>query len=640
MIYFRRSLYALAAFLFCFFSVISEAEESFQEPITEADFYEFPFVLSATRLEQPINESPAAVTIISRDMINASGAHSIADIFRLAPGMVVGFDSGYSPVVAYHGLSSSYSRRMQVLVDGRSVYEPSFGGVDWASLPLSIDDIDRIEIVRGSNAATFGANAFLGIINIITRDAILDDGISINTLTGSRGTTINSFRYGGELWERTDFRFTVETQDGDGLKDLNDDYQINTVKLRMDSNLSQHDFFSLQLGVANSDVEHAAGFLSPKTIQDSSTDFIQASFSHDLGGGDEFSIQVFRNSDREKENWQSGEVFYDRDALKLRKEIEAQHIAAVSPDSRLVWGVGVRQDEMVDEPTFNTGERLKISMRRLFWHVESHLSKRLLLNAGLMYEDHSWVEAKASPRLAFNYMLDEGHGVRFSISRAYRNPTMFEERVDMRFKTVSGVELFQLFDADGNIEPEVIDAYELGYFIGVPEIRGNFDIKLFQDEIDKLIRPYFDMTNSVLSFRNRDSAKIRGLELQLDSQPYKRTSIFASYSFTEIDSDDLDGNYSQSAPKHKVSFLGSYKFDNGLQTGLVYHYVDEMEWLGTNDPLDAYDKLDLNFSRQYKLDEFEAEWQIAFQGLSGRYADFDNNVVFDRGLYVSINLRH
>jgi len=270
-------------------------------------------------------------------------------------------------------------------------------------------------------------------------------------------------------------------------------------------------------------------------------------------------------------NWQSGEILYDRDALKLRKEIEAQHIAAVSPDSRLVWGIGVRQDEMVDEPAFNSNERHKSSMWRFFWHIESHLNKRLLLNTGFMYEDHSWVEAKASPRLAINYMLNEDHGLRFAISRAYRNPTMFEERVDMRFKTISGDELFQLFDADGNIESEVIDAYELGYFIVVPEIRGNFDIKLFQDDIDKLIRPYFDINKSVLSFRNRDSAKVRGLELQLDSQPHERTSIFANYSFTEIDSDDLDGNYSQSAPRHKVSFLASYKFDNGLQTGLVYH---------------------------------------------------------------------
>ena len=130
---------------------------------------EIPVVLTSSRLKQPITEAPTAMTIIDRKKIEQLGVREIAALFQLVPGMIVGFKSGNWPVVTYHGMSDQYSRRMQILIDGRAVYLPDVGGPDWSSLPLVIDDIERIEITRGSNAATYGSNSFLGIINIITR---------------------------------------------------------------------------------------------------------------------------------------------------------------------------------------------------------------------------------------------------------------------------------------------------------------------------------------------------------------------------------------------------------------------------------------------------------------------------------------
>lgn len=131
---------------------------------------EMPVVLSATRLKQSIADAPASMTIIDRQMIAQSGAREIPDLLRLVPGMVVGYEKGWDAFVSYHGTSADMARRMQVLIDGRSVFQPSLAFVDWIGLPLELDDIDHIEIVRGPNAAAYGSNSFLAIVNIITRN--------------------------------------------------------------------------------------------------------------------------------------------------------------------------------------------------------------------------------------------------------------------------------------------------------------------------------------------------------------------------------------------------------------------------------------------------------------------------------------
>ena len=135
------------------------------------DNVEIPTVISATRLQQSILDTPASITVIDRAMIRALGARELPDILRLVPGMVVGRESGSEAFVGYHGTSADGARRMQVLVDGRSIYEAALARVDWIGLPLDVEDIERIEVVRGPNSATYGANSFFGVVNIITRSA-------------------------------------------------------------------------------------------------------------------------------------------------------------------------------------------------------------------------------------------------------------------------------------------------------------------------------------------------------------------------------------------------------------------------------------------------------------------------------------
>ena len=157
--------------------------------LSEDDYIgDVPTVLTVSRLAQSKEDSPSAVTVIDSETIRASGIVDIPELFRLVPGFYVGKSAGFifnsNHAVSYHGMASAYPGAMQVLINGRSVYSPLYGGVQWSELPITVDDIDRIEITRGPNAASYGANSFLGVISIITKDALDASGSSVRLTHG------------------------------------------------------------------------------------------------------------------------------------------------------------------------------------------------------------------------------------------------------------------------------------------------------------------------------------------------------------------------------------------------------------------------------------------------------------------------
>ena len=203
-------------------------------------------------------------------------ASDLAEVFRLVPGMVVSYHSarGYSldNTVSYHGLSDPYARSMQVLVDGRSVYSPLFGGVLWGDIPVALDDIERIEVIRGPNAASYGANSFMGVINIITSQPSETQGKFVSLTTG-RSREEGVARYGGsnESGDLT-YRITASVRNDKGEntiienslsthtlpsdgydKNKYDDRKIQLLTLRSDYRINTTDELEFQFGYNGGD---------------------------------------------------------------------------------------------------------------------------------------------------------------------------------------------------------------------------------------------------------------------------------------------------------------------------------------------------------------------------------------------------
>lgn len=185
-------------------------------PFAEAD--DIPMVLSATRLNQSFFDVPAAVTVIDRQMIEQSGVREIPELLRMVPGMVVGYESGSEAFVSYHGTSADLARRMQVLVDGRSIYQPLLASVDWIGLPLDLADIERIEVIRGPNAATYGVNSFFAVVNIITRHPADVAGSKISYRRGENGIEDYHARF-AQRAGKVDWRLSVAGRADDGFVD-------------------------------------------------------------------------------------------------------------------------------------------------------------------------------------------------------------------------------------------------------------------------------------------------------------------------------------------------------------------------------------------------------------------------------------
>ncbi len=214
---------------------------------------ELPSVLSATRLKQSPAEVPGSMTVIDRELIRASGARDIPEILRLVPGMMVGYTVGHLPNVNYHGTNTSEARRMQVLVDGRSVYRPGLATVDWTDIPLAIEDIERIEVFRGPNTAAYGANALMGVINIVSTPPELRQGTQVKITQGNRGVNdlyaSQGFNHGNSvarlsLFGKEDEGFDLD-DDGD---DYRDSRRLNAFNLLGETTLSPTQSLHWQLG--------------------------------------------------------------------------------------------------------------------------------------------------------------------------------------------------------------------------------------------------------------------------------------------------------------------------------------------------------------------------------------------------------
>lgn len=158
---------------------------------------ELPMVLTASRLKQPKAEVPASVTVITSKHIKLWGARTLPELMKFVPGMFVGHaDNDNNASVAYHTSNPNIMRRLQVLVDGRSVYKSAIATVIWDDIGLAIEDIDRIEVTRGPNAAVYGANSYLGVINILTKHPEDSQGTLVSWRKGNKGTQDVHFRHG------------------------------------------------------------------------------------------------------------------------------------------------------------------------------------------------------------------------------------------------------------------------------------------------------------------------------------------------------------------------------------------------------------------------------------------------------------
>lgn len=675
----RAALLSFLLLLCTTFPPLAIASEDAGELSEEAYLGDMPTVLTVSRIAQPLNESPSAVTVIDEETIRASGIVDLPDIFRLVPGMYVGHNAGYfhtvNPTVSYHGLTDAYSRRMQVLVDGRSVYSPIYGGVQWSDIPLAIEDIARIEVTRGPNSASHGANSFLGVINIITKHASETLGNMAVLTSGSdrKGLTV---RHGGKQGD-LQYRVTAGLKNDDGLQERNDDKRIRMLNFRADYRLNARDELEFQFGYNGGGreegmLEEDALLFLPRT-KSVSNHFEQLSWRRALSPESELRLQAYHTREESDDFMRTADlnsalpapilveprILRDHDVVTDRYDLEAQHTFSPTASTRFIWGGSVRLDRTKAPLFLGTRDTENFRLGRLFGHLEWTPLPRLVLNAGAMLEDNSLTGTDLTPRASANFKLAPGHTLRASISTATRTPTLLEEKFNTRNvlpTVIPGITILnQLYLSTGGLSPERITSREIGY-------QGNFgrlslDGRLFHDNIRDVIDGYTyngfphepgltPFPSSTSSYRNSSGINLHGFEAQAQLRLGTHTRVIGNYSHIRINP-DMDGDFtsdgeerrfgelSESMPVNSFSLLAWHRFGSGWMGTVGYYQMGETKMPGDGNRVDSARHWDLRLARSFKLGKTHNELSLTSQNaLDHDYQEFARYNTVQRRTYL------
>ncbi|MDP2832550.1 MAG: TonB-dependent receptor [Pseudomonadota bacterium] len=635
-----------------------EAVQDLQSGITpelpsELDYFaEQPIVLSVSRLGRSASQSPAAVTVIDRSMLEASGFRQLADVFRLVPGFQVAWVRGNLPVVTYQGLTSLYARRMQVLVDGRSVYNPAYGQVHWRALPVALDDIDRIEVVRGPNAANDGANAFQATIHIYTRHAAQDHGTEAAVSVGENSVLDGVLRHSGSH-EDLSWRITYLDRQDDWLDSRyyspTDGAHERFINLRLDWQASARDVATLESGYSLGNWQNSTvGYtFSPGQTTDFDSWYVQGRWRRVIDADNEWSAQLHHTWTRGIEEFtlpapltapDNLNFWFQRDAL----EFDAVH--RLSPVLRATWGAEVRYDAAWSANLTGVNQVLDGWMYRLSAAGEWSLSPDWLLHVGAMGERNYYGGAMLSPRLALNWQPAPGHGFRLAGSRAFRTPTFLEQNAD--FKLMLGALNYnQLLLSPYKLKPERITTREFGYVFQSPHSDWGLDVRLFHNQVDDIIdfaTPYpvpgeivGDGANH--TYANLVRASQRGGEYQLRWKYDANGWAMLWQSWVSTHSDSLE--YADSAPRHSLGLLTGRELGQGWNASLGYYRVGEMTWVGSGMPTPAHDRLDVRLARRWKAADMRWEVACDLQSVLGKYSEYGPTRYFDPRAFVTLKAR-
>lgn len=669
----RRSLPTLTLLSgLMFLSAPALGQQLALAPDEDLYFDTLPVVVSVTRLPQTPLELPASVTIIDRRMIEASGVNDIPELLRLVAGFQIAHVDGTKYAVTYHGMGDDYARRIQVLVDGRSVYMPATSSVEWHDLPLMLEDVERIEVLRGPNGVAFGDNSFSGVVNIITQEAKSARGSYARVQAGQGNYRRAVAREGIKLGD-LDLRLTLEHQSDDGFDDaekkngnfssLKDDKLSNKLSLRGDWRAGVNDYVQLFAGL-NSGTRGYGYNPTTGSLDDYAQEpafdtrnwrhFGQIKWRHIVSSDNELQVQFYHDYTDTQATYQTlaplPPLQVQMDTASERYALELEQRYRLSDSLRLVWGGEARFDQVTAPGFLNSSEPQHNRMYRGFAHTEWKPADDYLVNLGAMLEHNDIAGTHLSPRLAINYRLADAHAMRVSATRAYRTPAILEEYADYSAKLLGNEDVYyQLWKSQGNLRSEKITAYEIGWMGQLGSARNQYDFKLFREEIRDIVShplwldyPSTLGPSSTIYFFNRDWADLQGLEGQLKAHASDDTLLSFGYSYVYA-----EGTYSKrlnpevvvpnrsNVPSHTYSWLAEHRFDSNWRGSLAFYHVDHIAfWHET-----SLDTVDLRLARRFKHGANEGELSVVARDITGAYYDYQDERVVNPRVYVSLEYR-
>ncbi len=627
----------------------SSAQESTLAQLTESDFFnDMPVVLTATRLKQSKKNSPTATTIIDREMIEASGFTEIVDLLRLAPGMLVNYDSGHIGNAGYQFLFDRYTVRFQVLIDGMSVYTPIFGEMPWTQLGITIDDIERIEVIRGPSSASYGPNAMTGVISIITRHAALDKGFKFKVNQGVNGRS-EQYATMGDSNGNFDYKLSLGARKDDGFKERHDSKELTIANFRGDYQASNNDVITFSLNYNSGDYQEDG----TEGLNDTTPDHIksiqqlagQSKWVHTFTDGDIFTLNYYQQTFKDNNTYIGdytsdglGLVPIDESVTTNRKNLELSY-SIYSDRYSLTLGALYREDNTI-APDYLFNTNIDIATSQFFINTELQLNKNNILNLGVLHDDNNTGGATTSPRIALNHHISKNHTARISYAESTRSPFVFEEYTNYVVYVPDLSNDLIVWSDLSNLKPEQIKSLDIGYIGTLNNNATEIDLRVYKNWLTDVIVLDDDLVTG--GFLQGNEFTITGFEATL-SHKFENTKATLNYTRSTIKAGNLPyGNpaqYETGAPEDIVSLLIMHNFGNKFGGSLGYYYTGSYQQLCcTTNQQAPRKRLDLTLSKSFKLAGYNSKIKLVLQNATNEKIDTRLYNNYDRQGYISFSL--
>jgi iron complex outermembrane recepter protein len=581
-------------------------------------------VTSVSKRPEKVADAAAAVFVITPEDIRRSGATSIPDALRMVPGLEVAQIDQNKWAIGSRGFNGRFDNKLLVLIDGRSVYTPLFSGVYWNVQDVVLEDVDRIEVIRGPGATLWGANAVDGVINIITKSAKATQGGLVSAGAGSQEATAETVRYGAKVKDSTYYRVYGKYYDWYPSIDTagataSDGWHALRGGFRVDSNATTRDSITVQGDIYHDNFGETVTVpsLTPPTFSSTypNSGFetggdLLGRWNHSFSSRSSTSLQMYYD----RTNIADPSVFADHESVY---DIDFQHDIHLGESQELVWGLGYRSIQDTNSSSFTVSlqpDHSSLNQYSAFVQDEvSLLSNRMHITLGSKFEHNPFTGFEFEPNVRVSGTVTKNQSVWAAVSRAVRTPALTEEGLRLTEAVIppgtppfnSPLPVIAAVFGNPQFRSEDLMAYELGYRV---QATSSFsaDIAAFYNNYSNLRiaqpgTPFVEgspiPTDLVVPFvaSNNMSGGTYGIEPYAEWRVLPKWRLLGAYTYLQMNihkdqvistPDDTDGR----SPKHQFYFRSSLDLPKHLEQDLMLRYVDKLP--GLNIP--SYYSLDLH----------------------------------------------
>jgi iron complex outermembrane receptor protein len=567
-------------------------------------------VTSVAKRPQRLADAAAAVFVITQEDIRRSGASSIPEALQMVPGLEVARIDENKWAIGSRGFNGRFDNKLLVLIDGRSVYTPLFSGVYWNIQDVMLEDVDRIEVIRGPGATLWGANAVDGVINIITKPAQATQGALVVAEGGTEERTAESVRYGGKLGNSAFYRIYSKYFDWEPSidatgKTANDGWNAVRAGFRVDTKSSGPNSLTVQGDLYQSTYNETLTI--PSLNPPYSTTFPN---DGDYAGGNllgrwnhsfsrsSTSLQMYFDQTNVLDN----SLFTDHESVY---DIDFQHDIHVGESQELVWGLGYRSIQDSNGSSFTVSlQPSHSSLNQFSSFVQDEVSffdRRLRVTVGSKFEHNDFTGFEFQPNVRMLANIDKNQSVWAAVSRAVRTPALTEEGLRLNEAVVppgappffSPLPVAEAIFGSKQFDSEDLLAYEFGYRVQVAKSLS-LDIATFYNNYSNLRsaepgQPFVEgnpaPSDIVYPFvaSNKMGGGTYGVEPFVEWKILPKWRLLGSYSYLQMDiaknKNSLDptaDNPNGQSPRHQFFVQSSIDLPKHFEQDLSLRYVDKL----------------------------------------------------------------